>query len=310
MDKTTSEKMKLGIFVIIGTILLLFGAYQIGNQENLFGDTFTINAVFKNVNGLKKGNNVRYSGVNIGTVKGIEMENDTAVRVSMQIQQKMGNHIKKNALAAIGSDGLVGNMVINIVPGNENASLVQEGDEIQSLSKTATADMLNTLSVTNENAALLTQDLLKVTGSLNRGEGTLGRLLNDTLMANNLHQTLVNLNYASKAANATINDFNKIVGRFDTDESVAGVLLADSISGVKMRNVISHLETSSIEIEKMTEDLNMVVGGIKDGKGALNYLTTDTVLVNQLQNTMKNVDQGVERFNENMEALKHNFLTA
>src|SRR5680860_292134 len=309
MDKTASEKIRLGIFVLIGTVLLLVGAYQIGNQENLFGDTFTIHAVFKNVSGLKKGNNVRYSGINVGTVKGIEMENDTAIQVSMLIQQKMRKHIKTNAIATIGSDGLVGSMVINIVPGEGNAALVQAGDEIRSLSKIATADMLSTLNVTNENAALLTEDLLKVTASLNKGEGTLGRLLNDTVMGNDLKQTLTNLKFMSREDNTTIAELNKIVQQFDTKESVAGILLSDSTFGGKVRNVISHLETSSMEIEKMAKDLNSVVGDIKDGKGAVNYLTTDTVLVNQLQHTMKNVDQGVERFNENMEALKHNFLT-
>ncbi|NNE77616.1 MAG: MCE family protein [Pricia sp.] len=308
MERTTTEKIKLGIFVIIGTILLVLGAYFIG-QENLFGNTFTINAVFKNVGGLQKGNNVRYSGINIGTVKGIEMENDTAIRVSMVIQQKMRNHIKTNAIAAIGSDGLVGSMVVNIVPDDGDAPLVQAGDEIRSLSKIATADMLNTLNVTNENAARLTQDLLKITASLNQGKGTLGRLLIDTLWADDLQQTLSNLKYASSGANATIRELNKIVGQFDSKESVAGVLLSDSLSGLKMRNVLANLESSSIEIEKISKDLDTVVTNLKDGKGAVNYLTTDTLLVDQLQNTMNNVEQGVDRFNENMEALKHNFLT-
>ncbi|MFD0797923.1 MlaD family protein [Maribacter chungangensis] len=309
MEKTTSEKIRLGIFVLVGSVLLVVGAYQIGNQENLFGDTFTINAVFKNTSGLQKGNNVRYAGINIGTVSDIEMENDTAIRVSMLIQQKMGNHIKKNAIAAIGTDGLVGSMVINIVPGKGDEALVQANDEIASLSKIATADMLNTLSVTNENAALLTQDLLKITASINKGEGTLGRLLKDTLWAAELQQTLRNLKYASGGANSAIGELNIIAQRFNSQESVASVLLADSTSGQRMRRAILNLESSSIQIDKMTKDLAIVVGDMKSGKGALNYLTTDTLLVNQLQRTMKNVDQGVERFNENMEALKHNFLT-
>lgn len=309
MEKTTSEKIRLGLFVLVGSVLLVFGAYQIGNQENLFGDTFTINAVFKNISGLQKGNNVRYAGINIGTVNNIEMENDTSIRVSMLIQQKMGNHIKKNAIAAIGTDGLVGSMVINIVPGKGDEALVQANDEIASLSKIATADMLNTLSVTNENAALLTQDLLKITASINKGEGTLGRLLNDTIWAAELQQTLTHLKYASVGANSTIRELNTIAQQFNTDESVASTLLADSTSGQSMRNAILNLESSSSQIDKMTKDLAIVVGDIKSGKGALNYLTTDTLLVDQLQSTMKNVDQGVERFNENMEALKHNFLT-
>ncbi len=309
MEKTTSEKIRLGLFVLIGSAILVFGAYQIGNRENLFGDTFAINAVFKNVSGLQKGNNVRYAGINIGTVNSIEMENDTSIRVSMLIQEKMRVHIKKNAIAAIGTDGLVGSMIINIVPGLGDASLVKENDRIASLSKIATADMLSTLSVTNENAALLTEDLLKVTASINRGEGTLGRLLNDTLWASELQQTLTNLKYASRGANLTINKLNGIINELDTQESVAKVLLRDSVSGERIRNAIYNLENTSTEIEQMTKNLNIIVSDIRDGKGALNYLTSDTILVNQLQHTMKNIDEGVENFNENMEALKHNFLT-
>ncbi|WP_422080946.1 MlaD family protein [Ulvibacterium sp.] len=309
MERTTSEKIRLGIFVIIGTLLLVIAAYLVGNQQNLFGNTYTINAVFKNVNGLQKGNNVRYAGINIGTVSGIEMRNDTAIRVSMLIQEKMQKHIKTNAIATIGSDGLVGSMVINVVPGNGTAPLIRSGDEILTISKIATVDMLNTLSVTNENAAQLTQDLLKVTASLNRGEGTLGRLLNDTLMANNLQRTLINLKKASFGANTTISQLNDIAKKFNSNESVMGVLLSDSISAVKMQRIIAHLEASSSELSGMSKDLNRVVGDIKDGNGALSYLATDTTLVSQLQSTMQNVEQGVERFNQNMEALKHNFLT-
>ncbi|MGB5377876.1 MlaD family protein [Muriicola sp.] len=124
MEKTTSEKIRLGLFVILGTLLLVIAAYLIGNQQNLFGNTISIYTTFKNVSGLQKGNNVRYSGINIGTVTGIEMKNDTTIRVRMVIQESMRDHIKTNAVAAIATDGLVGSMIINIVPGGVTAPLV------------------------------------------------------------------------------------------------------------------------------------------------------------------------------------------
>ncbi len=308
MEKTTSEKIRLGIFVIAGTLLLVIAAYLIGNQQNLFGDTISIYTTFKNVSGLQKGNNVRYSGINIGTVTGIEMQNDTTIRVRMVIQESMRDHIKTNAVAAIATDGLVGSMIINIVPGGGTAPLVRSGDEIQSLSRIATADMLSTLSVTNENAALLTEDLLKITASLNSGEGTLGRLLNDTLMAKDLQQTVINLKNASSSANMTIQELNSIVKNIDVEHSALGMLLNDSLSGKQLKNVIINLEATSIKIQSMTQNLDSLSSKIAKGDGALNYLTSDTVLVNQLQSTIQNAEQGVERFNENMEALKHNFL--
>ncbi|NHF59602.1 MCE family protein [Flavobacteriaceae bacterium TP-CH-4] len=309
MAKTTLENLKLGIFVVLGTVLLLVASYLIGNRQNMFGRTFPVTAVFKNANGLQNGNNVRFSGISVGTVNKIEMVNDTAIRVHMIIEEKMKPHIKKDAVAMIGSDGLVGSMLVNIVPGSGNAPVIQPGDELQSYSKVATQDMLSTLNVTNENAALLTSDLLKVTQSLIRGEGTLGRLLNDTLMASELQQTISNLKYTSNQANTAISELNEIIASIDFEESAAGVLLSDTVSGGKMRNIIGNLETSSTEIEKMVLDLNSVVKELKEGDGALPYLTKDSLLVGQLENTMRNIEQGTERFNENMEALKHNFLT-
>ena len=309
MAKTTLDNLRLGIFVVLRTDLLLVAAYLIGNRQNMFGRTIPLTAVFKNANGLQTGNNVRFSGISVGTVNKIEMVNDTTIRVHMIIEEKMKAHIKKDAIATIGSDGLVGSMLINVIPGVGNAQLIEAGDELQSYSKIATQDMLSTLNVTNENAAMLTSDLLKVTQSLIRGKGTLGRLLNDTIMATDLQQTISNLKYTSNQANTAIAELNEIIGKVNFEESAAGVLLSDTVSGGKMRNIIGNLETSSTEIEKMVKDLNTVVKDLKEGEGALSYLTKDSVLVGQLENTMKNIEQGSERFNENMAALKHNFLT-
>ena len=302
MAKTKLEHLRLGIFVILGIILLLFAAYLIGNRQNMFSKTFEISAVFKNATGLQ-------NGINVGTVNSIEMINDTTIRVRMIIQDEMRNYIKKDAIASIGTNGLVGSMIINIIPGSGTSSLISAGDELQSSNKIGTQDMMSTLNVTNENAALLTADLLKVTQALNQGKGTLGRLLNDTVMSNDLQKTILNLKNASNSANVTMIEMNKMVEQLDFEKSAAGVLLSDTISGGKMKNVIEHLETTSIEIEKMTQNLNSIIGGINEGNGAINYLTKDSIFVNQLERSIKNIEQGTERFNENMEALKHNFLT-
>ncbi len=309
MEKTSLEKLRLGIFVIIGTALLVIGAYVIGNRQNMFGNTFTIHAIFKNVNGLQEGNNVRYSGIGVGTVKDIVMENDSTIDVVMIIQDKMLAHIKKDAIATIGSDGLVGSMIINIVPGNGSGSKIESGDQIVSYSRIGAEDMMSTLNVTSENAALLTADLLKVTAALTKGKGTLGRLLNDTLMAKNLEQTILNLKLVSAGANKTLEEVNSFVKEANSENSVVGVLLRDSLAGLEIKQIVHNLESASDRMQNLTVNLDSVVTGISEGKGTLNYLANDTILVQRLEATMINIEEGTARFNENMEALKHNFLT-
>jgi len=308
MDKSSIEKLRLGVFVITGTLLLVIAVYLIGNQQLMFGSSFEIAATFKNINGLQKGNNVRFSGINVGTVSDIEMMNDTTIRVLMNIEQNMIGHIKKDAIAAIGSDGLVGSMIVNITPGKGNAEFIQAGDEIRSLSRIASEDMIKTLNVTNENAALLTADLLTLTNAIVKGQGTLGKLIFDSTMADNLKSTINNLKLTSINANNTMDELNEFFTSETLENSPAGVILKDSLSGEKVKLLIANLEASSLEIDSILSDLHMVINSAKEGDGAVNYLLQDSVFVQRLDTTMQNIEEGAIRLNENMEAMKSNFL--
>jgi phospholipid/cholesterol/gamma-HCH transport system substrate-binding protein len=309
MEKSTAEKIRLGVFVILGTTFLVIAAYLIGNRQNLFGNTYTINTVFKNVNGLQKGNNVRYAGIDVGTVSSIKMTNDTIINVGLLIDAEMLDHIKKDAVATIGSDGLVGSMIVNIVPGDGATTLVTAGDTIQSYSRIGAEDMLSTLNVTNENAALLTADLLKVTESLKNGKGTFGRLLNDTVMATDLKKTFSNLRQVSIQTNESVRDLKSLISEIDLQNSMAGILVNDSLSADRMRNAILEIEQSSTKMNTVLHKLDTVITEIKDSNGAYNYLVKDSSFVKTLEQTMKNIEAGTAKFDENMEALKHNFLT-
>lgn len=309
MRKTNNEKLKLGIFVIIGLLLFVVAIYLIGNRQNMFVKTFTVSANFNNVNGLMQGNNVRYSGINIGTVKTISMINDSTINVNMVIEEKMVQHIKKDAIATIGTDGLVGNMIVNIIPGNGDAAIISSGDVIKSYTKIRTSEMLNTLNVTNENAALLTAKLLNIADAMADSKGTFGMLLNDTIVSNNLKQTVNQLRIMSIDANKSMKSLNSIINSVNFNESVAGVLLNDSIEAQKVRIVLTNLETSTHDIKEVINNLNERITDYKNGKGAVNYLFKDEEFVKNLEQSIKNINEGTDKFNQNMEALKHNFLT-
>ena len=309
MKSNSGQNLKLGILIVAGLTIFTLGVYFIGNKQNLFGDSIMLSSVFKNVNGLQLGNNVRYSGVNVGTVKDIKFLNDTAICVDMLIDRESGNLIKHSSLATINSDGLVGSMVLNILPNSEVSSrTIKEGDTLESLSQVATADMLNTLNQTNENAALLTADLLKITNSINAGEGVLGDLLKNKTLAQNIQESAANLNETTNSAREGLNKLNRILNAVDYENSVAGLLLSDSTAQKSFSNIIEDLKITSSQIKEISSDLGEFSNSLNSERGALNYVVKDTSFVNHLDESMQNIEEATFRFNQNMEALKHNIL--
>jgi phospholipid/cholesterol/gamma-HCH transport system substrate-binding protein len=307
MEKTTSQKIRLGVFVLLGLILFVLTIYFIGNKQKMFGKTDHLSTIFNNVNGLELGNNVRYSGINAGTVRGIEMINDTTIRIDMVIDKTIFKHIKKDAVATIGSDGLVGNMIINIIPGKGIQSSVVSGDIIRSYSRIRTDDILNTLNVTNENAAILTADLLKITKEIIHGKGTVGLLINDTVMAKDLKETMRYLKLTSKGTTESMENLNELIASLNKKDNVVGVLNDTAVAN-KIKKIVINLDQSSNEIDKVVTNLNTTILNIKDGKGAINYLSNDPELVQKIDSTMTNINKASIKLNEDLEALKHNFL--
>lgn len=300
MEKSTNQKFKLGIFVIIGSLFFIIAIYFIGNKKDMFNETIQISAVFKNVNGLQHGNNVRFSGINVGTVKKIIIVNDSLIKVDMLIEEDIASHIKKDAMASIGSDGLVGNMIVNIIPGKKSNEMVKDGDVILSENKASTDEILKTINSTSENAKLITDNLVKITNQINSKKGTIGMLINDTVMSDDLKQTIYNLKVTTQSTSKSMANLNKIINDLNNKDNVVGAL-KDTVTGRKIKMIIVNLEKSS-------EQINKTITNLKDGKGALNYLSNDPKLVKQIDSTMINLNQASGKLNENLEALKHNFF--
>ena len=193
MKKESGFTWKLGMFVIIGLVLFIGTIYFVGKQKNLFGNTFHLKAQFKTVSGLKEGNNVRFSGINIGTVHGIELITDSSVLVDLVIKKDVQKFIKTDAVATIGSDGLMGDKVLTITPGNGNAETVGNNTLIDSKSAVEMADIMSSLKTSVDNAGIITGQLAEVSYKINNGNGALSKLISDDGFSNSLKGTLTNL---------------------------------------------------------------------------------------------------------------------
>ena len=199
MKKESGFTWKLGMFVIIGLVLFIGTIYFVGKQKNLFGNTFHLKAQFKTVSGLKEGNNVRFSGINIGTVSTIEIMNDSTVMVRLVLKDDVQKFIKTDCKVTIGSEGIIGDRVSNITQGNGESPTVKDGHFLQSIEPIETDQIISNLKVTVENAEVVSGELAEIMYNINRGKGTLGRLIHDTTIAENIDQTIENLKKGSKS---------------------------------------------------------------------------------------------------------------
>lgn len=193
MSKDAGFTWKLGIFVLIGLLLFVVTIYFVGKQKNLFGSTFHLKVKFKTVSGLKEGNNVRFSGINIGTVDGIELLTDTSVMVDLVIRKEVQEFIKTDAEASIGSDGLMGDKVLTIHPGSASKNQVKNGDILVSKNAIEMDDVMRSLKTSVDNAGLITGNLADFTYKMNNGNGALSKLMSDEKLSMSLKNTLTNL---------------------------------------------------------------------------------------------------------------------
>ncbi len=307
MAQETSKNIRVGAFVLVGTVLLIFSLYLIGAKQNLFGSTFELKSQFKNVNGLMPGNNVRFTGIDVGTVKSVEIINDSTVDVTMIIEDKVQAFIKKNSTAMVGTDGLMGNKLINILTSNEASESVEDGDFLASKSPLGTDDMMRTLNVTNENVKDITVDLKNIVHRLN-SPNTLWSILMDTIVAENVKQAIVNIKVTGERTAIITGDLSRIVKHIKNGKGSIGALIADTSFAVKLNQSIVNIKLITDSLALVTGDMHYITSKVKKGEGGIGTVLMDTTFVNNLNESMKNIKSGTENFDENMEALKHNIL--
>jgi phospholipid/cholesterol/gamma-HCH transport system substrate-binding protein len=230
---TTKFKVRLGLFITGGLVIFFIAIFIIGKQENLFDPVFKITTTFRNISGLETGSNVRFSGINVGTVDNIMIVNDTTVRVDMLIKKSVHQFIKNDCEAAIGSAGIIGDRILIVTQGSIDAPLVREGEYIRSKEPVETDAIMESLMITADNAAIVSFQLAEIMININNGQGTLGRLIQDTTIAENIDRTIINLRQSSKGLDENMNAAKEnflLKGYFNRKEKAAAKKAADFTS--------------------------------------------------------------------------------
>ncbi len=311
MAKKAMNNVKLGAFVLAGLVFLVVLLYMIGRNRNIFGSNFILIAKFENVQGLKAGNNVRYGGIDVGTVKKINILNDTMMEVVMTIDEKMKSIIHKNALASIGTDGLVGNKVVNMVSGKQPSTPVQDGDVLAAKSLSDMDEMLETLDKTNNDINIIAAEMKTAMQRVNSSDALWG-LLEDKELPQQLKASVANIRLATLKANTMVNDLNSIVHDVKSGKGSAGVILTDTMLVYNLNTAILKMKTIGDSADALLHEITATVSGIKtdinSGKGPVSALLKDSVMTAKISSTLDNIQEGTDGFNETMNALRHSFL--
>jgi len=231
MKQNTTNKIRLGIFVSLGIAVFILGIYFIGERQQLFRSTFHISGVFKDVAGLQAGSNVRFAGITVGTIENIDIVSDTSVRVELVVDESTRKFIKKDAIASIGSEGLMGNKILIINPGPGLEKEIQNNDTIKTVQPINLDEVLLSLKTTIDNTSQITKDLSMITTGIQTGKGTIGRLLMDQSLAKNFDSAIVNLKQGSAGLKNLMDDA-KI--SFDQNWDSTFVNLRESSAGLKV----------------------------------------------------------------------------
>lgn len=246
MKNETRFKFKLGIFVTIGLLLFVITIYYVGKQKNLFVSTITLKSVFKTVNGLSSGNNVRFSGINIGTVEEIELINDTSVVVYMTIKKSMQSFIKSDAAAGIGSDGLMGDKVLTIYAGTAENKPVTNNSFITAKKPIDIEDVMSSVKQSVDNAGIITNQLALFSYKMNNGNGALSKLISDEEFSASLKNTLLNLQTSS-------NEFAKFTYNMNNGKGALAKLMTDDKFGKTLDSTMTNLQTGTKSLSENME---------------------------------------------------------
>lgn len=309
MSETTDRKnAKLGFFVLISLVLFLVAIFFIGGARDMFNPTFDIHAKFKDVSGLTRGNNVWLSGVKIGTVRSVKIANDSMVAVTLRIREDDRRFINKDSRASIGSDGLIGNMIVIIEPGRMSVP-VEENDTIASSYQTSAQDLMNTLQSTGENVLTITEDIQRITRQIDNGEGTIGRLISSPQLADNLEGTMQNLKTTSQRSARVSQDLSQMITQLrQNEEGPVHTLMNDTAFASVYDSLLLNIQTTGQNINEISRELEQLSSRMSNDENALNVVLSDTTFANDLQRTMNNAAEASDKLDESMEALQQHWL--
>jgi len=289
-------------------LVFVLGIFTLGGQKKTFAHNIHVSSVFDDVAGLKKGNAVWFSGVNVGTISSIRFTGVSQVEVQMNVDENVQQYIHRNASVKISSDGLIGNKIIVIDGGSPQAPVVEDGAVLQAEKLLSTDDIMKTLQQNNQNILAITTDFKKVSANLAQGKGLVGALMTDSALALKFKSIVTNLNNTTASTMRMATELNRFGDKLNTKGGLADKLLTDTMVFAQLKASIAQLKQTATNASALADNLNRASNKLNTTDNALGVLLNDPKGAEQVRSTLNNLNQSSIKLNDDLEAAQHNFL--
>ncbi|MCY4780128.1 MlaD family protein [Sphingobacterium sp. UT-1RO-CII-1] len=308
---STNERKRtltVGLFVLIGLLILVAGILVLGTQQNKFSKNLVLTTYFHDVKGLKVGNNVWFSGVKVGIVKEIKFQSIDDVKVVLHIEEKSSAFIRKDAVAKLGSDGLIGNAIVSLIGGTDASTPIEDGDVLKSVSGTDTEAMFATLQRNNENLVEITKNFALLSKDIVDGKGLVGALMTDSSIVESLSNSMSSLENMMKKADRASSSLEAMVAKLNNDQGLIHDLTTDTLVFSSLRESAAQLQGVTQTATALMENLNKTSDRLNAKDNAIGVLTNDPEAADEIRQILRNLNQSTEKLDENMKAMQSNFL--
>lgn len=311
-ESSAKRNVIVGIFIFVGLVIFAVGVLVLGGQRKAFISSIQIKAMFRDVGGLAKGDNIWYSGVKVGTIRKITFMENNEIEVLMDIEKSSRQFIHKDVKAKVSTDGLVGNKIIALNGGSPNVPAVENGDVVAVQVAVSTDELMNTLQTNNQNLVEITGNLKTVTKTIADGRGTLGMLLTDSSVYVDLHATMVQLRRTVTNTQRLTETLADYATRLRSEGSLTNDLITDTVVFANLRSTVTALRSASEQANVMLENFKGISGDVREklnsSGSAAGVLLNDAQTAQDLKQTISNLESTTEKLDVNMEALRSNFL--
>jgi phospholipid/cholesterol/gamma-HCH transport system substrate-binding protein len=292
------SKLRVGITILVAAVTLALLVILMGSSTGILTKKIKLTTYFDNAEGLRSGAAVRVEGVDVGNVTSVSVVPGAPlpVKVEMKVTTKYSGALRKDSMAALSTAGVLGETFVDISSIGKHQAPAQDGDTLPSVDRPGIQDVVKSSQTTLDNANILLGRLDKIIGTIENGQGSIGKLINDPALYNNANLTLKNLQSIADQIqngngsigkllnsdelyvklNGSVDRLNHVLDGIERGEGTAGRLVKDP-------SLYNNANATIAKANALIEDINA-------GRGTLGLIAKDKAFADKVNNTMSRID--------------------